>query len=458
MIDSMGADALVVSDLTPALYDHIKNGAPNLKIIPYTTGTLTNDLICQYSEGMYNEWGVVDDSIEGKYQFAHDLSKVEITGDTVKTKTNAGKGEIIYGPGEWFTPQFTRKSFFRGYPQQSEFLLGDPTARTIWYNSDFKLKIGRDPYYQQDTLVSIENNKSVVCTLRAGYRGAGGNFIPVAEKTLLMEDFGEYDEWSDFSFDSPYTWINTPTTEKEYFIANTESTRKYQMKTEIQIIYSGCQYVNLYACKIVNYDMDRGKSLMTTILPENYIKNITENIKPDSSGSIYSNGGYDSTVISWYAVDEPGSFDNFVVIKKIDSLMNSVSNGKRRLYITHAGIFNGIVGNNIKVHKALLERTGGAFYPTLQNYIMESPYQSLSQGITSPPYHSLDTCNWANIAHFIVNIEQFAKYDSASGYTKPFGLMLQTGKWDSILLRSPTIPQFLYMAIWVLCTEQSYWR
>jgi|GEM_PF-967661 len=447
MIDSMGADALVVSDLTPALYDHIKNGAPNLKLIPYTTGTLTNDLICQYSEGMYNEWGVVDDSIEGKYQFGNDLSKIEISGDTVKTKTNAGMGEIIYGPGEWFTPQFTRKSFFRGYPQQSKFLLGDPGYRTIEYNCDFKLKIGRDPYYQQDTLVPVEDNKTVVCTLRVGYRGeGGGDFIPVEEKTLLMENFREYDEWSDFSFDSSYTWINTQTTEKEVFIGNTEATRDYQLRTEIQIKFSGYQYVNLYVCKIVNYDLDRGKSLMTTTNFNNNIKYITENIKPDSSGYIYTNGSYDSTVISWYAVDEPGSFDNFAVIKKIDSLMNAASNGKRRLYITHAGIFNGAVGNNIKVHKALLERTGGAFYPTLQNYIMESPYQSLNQGITSPPYRSLDTCNWANIAHFIVNIEQFAKYDSINGYTKPFGLMLQTGKWDSILLRSPTIPQFLYMA------------
>ena len=124
---------------------------------------------------------------------------------------------------------------------------------------------------------------------------------------------------------------------------------------------------------------------------------------------IFNPSSYDDRVIGWNAVDEPGSVENYACMRKIDQLMNTASGGKRRLYFSNAGIFNGWVGRNILAHKYQLSRTGDIPLPTLQNYIVEHPYQSIDSTHIQPGlvYHTvISEVNLWNVLHFINNIER----------------------------------------------------
>jgi len=439
----MGADILIVDRLSGGVYNRIKTTAPNLKLMPYTVLELDqNNYIAKYSEGMYGEWNVVGDTEGGKYQFWNDTSKVDQIGNLIKTKTDSTKGTILCGPGEWYNG-----SFYHGYPQQVKFLIAPKD--TINYNSSINLRLETNPNNSIDSLLNTPNYNPPVCTLIVGYwkfvkdrapNDSTDTFFPKINRILYLNDFQD-NQWKEFSFVGTYTWQNTPLTEVRTFCKGTES-REIQPRMEFQLIWSGYKYKTLSARNLILYDVDRGKPLMTTPIFNSLIEDLTQNYY--NGNQIFSDDNYDNRVISWYAVDEPGSFENFACMNRIDSLMNLESNGKRRLYYTYAGIFNGRVGRNIDVHKEQLRRTGNIIYPTLQNYIVEHPYQSQEPDNQYIPYRELSYCNWANIEHFRVNLKQYSEYDRDNNYTRPFGLMLQTGKWRPYLIGIPTKEQFLY--------------
>ena len=458
----IGADIFHCDGMSQEWFNYIANNTPAyFKVIPYGAAVLDNDnnFIAKYSEAMYSKWNVVDNGEKQTFSFANDYQKVDNMGDYIITKTGADIGAILYGPGEYYTDysDSNKTKFFRGYAQQSKFLIA-PTD-FIRYNLKIELKLGN---LILTPPLGTENTDAEICRLEVGYWNRlyddNGNitseeYIPHVSRVLKLADFiDSIGSWKWFDLGQYYTWTNTNTESLPMFLQkeNTES-RKYQLNMEFRLVWKAYPYRKLSARNLYLYDTERGQRFIEQDEDVDNIIKQTQNryLLNGSELPIFPNDmAYNERVIGWNAVDEPGTGENFACMRKIDTLMKNASNGKIRLYFSNAGIFNGWVGKNVLAHTYQLNRTGDIPLPTLQNYIVEYPYQSIDPSYTEVKYvSSVHYCNWANIAHFKNNIEQFSDFDKDNNYTRPFGLMLQSGKWRSGgLLGIPTKAQFLYTA------------
>ena len=54
----------------------------------------------------------------------------------------------------------------------------------------------------------------------------------------------------------------------------------------------------------------------------------------------------DDLIVGWYPIDEPESIDNYEPIRVVDSILNKVSDGKRKLWIAFPSSWNGKYGDS----------------------------------------------------------------------------------------------------------------
>jgi len=351
-IIEIGADIFHCDGLNVNWYNYIiENSDSYLKIIPYTVPTLgQNNFIAKYSEAMYSEWSVVDNREQGTYSFMNDTTKVNKVSDYIITKANATEGEIVIGPDEYYGTHF-----FRGYPQQEKFLIDNAGSYPIRYNLRIELKIGEDLY--QTPPSGIENTDADICELQVGYWMISNEmperFIVKESRLIKLSDFeNSFGVWKEFGLDNDYTWANTNTESLPMYLQKENiETRKFQMNMEFRLIWKAYPYRQLSVRKLYLFDTERGKPFIeeTPNLPGGICEKITkmtENQLSDNS-LIFDAGEYDTRVIGWNAVDEPGSGENYACMRKIDELMNAASGGKRRLFFSNPGIFNGWGGKNV---------------------------------------------------------------------------------------------------------------
>jgi len=413
--------ALSEIDQTLAKYTAYKD--VGLKIIPYQSHLITpNREITFFSEGSYIIWDAAnskysnnEDAMKYSDDLAQKVNDPSLNKEVIRAK-HSGEGTIIYGPD---------------YYQQKNYLLGQ--QGTIYYSRLDSLKITiREGY----TPPSILTDETIVCELQVVYRNADNTYTVVQSDQVKVKDFQTYNNWIANIFE--YDYNNDSSENIVYKPARSPENigRQFVPHIEFWVIWKNVEYLDLWVNSITIYD-NIGWNVIHYFQTQTLIMEISEN---EGDYEVFPTSNYDTTVVSWYAVDEPESIDNLAVIQKIDDLMNSASNGKRRLMMAICNNWNSLFGEYggtgiervFKIDE-YLSRTNLKLFQ-LTAYLYNYPYDPPQANYISD-----------NILLYVYGLRRLSQKN------KEFILGLQTGRWQTNsetgtqgVDKIPTMEQFMY--------------
>ena len=393
--------ALSEFDQTLVKYTAYKNAG--LKIIPYQ-GHLTtpNREITFFSEGSYIIWDAANSKYsnnEEAMKFSDDLAQkvndASLNKEVIKAN-HTGEGKLVYGPD---------------YFQQKNYLLGNQGI--IQYTRLDSLKITvRDGY----TPPSILTDETVVCELKVVYRTGENTYTVVQSDEVKVKDFQTYNNWLANSFEYNYNNVSSENTIYKPARSPENIGRQFVPHIEFWVIWKNVEYLDLWVNSVTIFD-NIGWGLHWNSIEQNIIRDIAQN---EGDYEIFPTSNYDTTVVSWYAVDEPESIDNLAVIQKIDDLINSASNGKRRLMMAMCNNWNSLFGEYggtgiervFKIDE-YLSRTNLKLFQ-LTAYLYNYPYDPPQANYISD-----------NILLYVYGLRRLSQKN------KEFILGLQTGRWQT---------------------------
>jgi hypothetical protein len=412
-IKEMGTEVYVAPDLLSTKFDIYK--AVKLKLIPYQTSTSYQRVnsIAKYTEGIYTIWeaeGFDDTGAEIQLSYLPQNATLFSEGNINGIKSTGNPGYLISGPN---------------YIQPASYSID--TNLEINYTVKFKIKV--EP--KNGSSVSLTNNSDIICRIEVLSNG-----LPLDTTEILAEDFGNYGEWIEgtlnYSKNNNLAKNTSHPIQTSYLESIKQSARiEIFSNVEFKVYFygTGTDYLTLYVDRILVYDQ-RGVELMAQAQKQlDIIHQATNynNINQFTTDQTV----FDTTVVGWFAVDEPSFIDNFGCVKKVAELLKNNATNKK-LVVSIAGSWNGRVyeGSNVFRIDELMKRTGIEDV-IMNNLIFDYPYND----------NTLDYAN-LNISNMLDN-----HLYKLNNYDVPFVLALQFGKWkalEGILEKTPTKEQLLY--------------
>ena len=273
----------------------------NLKIIPQQIWWAPND-IYKYTDAYYTVWEAEGtDPNKGLTTLYYDqtytsyFSEGNIKGRKTVSSSIPSGTQLIFGPG---------------YPQVAEYK-STVFDTIINYTAEFKMKIVPN--------TTPPSGNPVVCTLRVTNLNenlAETDIITPVE--VRLNDFGGWNNWK--SIRIRYDLMNVTLPNIDEALAGQPTAFCVQFK----IIWNGLSFLDLFMDDIKIYD-EFGLGIVTNINRQNELEDTIET---------YIN---ENSIIGWYALDEPGSIDNYEPYRVVDNIINSVSNGNLRLHTGFTG-------------------------------------------------------------------------------------------------------------------------
>jgi len=370
-----------------------------LKLLPYPGDSVNAGyMVSKYTDAAYTVWeaeGDGDPGNEATLERNDTLAGAYNDNGTSCIKTNydslslSEEGVILWGPG---------------YTQQDKYIFRDDTteaARIRQYTASFRIKLK-----EVTPSGRPQNLDSVICKVRVYAKNDSGDTVTLGDDHITVRDL-VLNSWSlksvQYSLETlPYGYYTN-------YVTGTESVthllgRKPYARYTNGRLFTGTTDIVKYAeriffevtwRKISNYlllidnilvhdqrgfkikaDIEEQQDLIDEINNTNYYgRNYN---KLNVSGI-----DYDSTVAGWMAIDEPGTIDNYEPIRYIDSIMNAESNGKRGLFLSISGSWNGMYGGNggAPENAVIFEEMGKRLplrFNTLNYYPFKSDTSSLS--------------------------------------------------------------------------------
>ncbi len=275
----------------------------NLKVIPQQIWWAPND-IYKYTDAYYTVWEAEGtDPNKGLTKLYYDQAYTTYF-DTLGVKGRKTINSSI--------PSGTQLIFGPGYPQVAEYK-SNVWNSVINYTAEFKMKI------IQKTTPPSGYDSAIVCTLKITNRNEYGTETDIIPPFLVkVSDFSGWNNWK--SIPIQYDLMNVTLPNIDEALAGQPTAFCVQFK----IIWNGLAFLDLFMDDIKIHD-EFGLDIVTNINLQNELGDTIET---------YIN---ENSIIGWYALDEPGSIDNYEPYRVVDNIINSVSNGTLRLHTGFTG-------------------------------------------------------------------------------------------------------------------------
>lgn len=318
-IKAMGIDAVIVSNLTTERLLEISKRS--LKVFPVQSDTTVYDPnysdIIKYTDARYSVWeaeGTETQNGDATLTYNNAIAELFYAGNKsagIVTKKNSVAGILITGPG------YKQEIFYRGIN----------VGKIIQYNARVKLKLEfvnkKKKPNPADTVCVFQITNSSIKWSRIV------DEILVKERPITIRELMG-SKWKEISVDYDFQVLNPVKSGTEFFPSST-----WASFVNFNIIWKGNPLVRLYVDKIIISD-ERGREIAN---PKNHERIVNQDMKSFSVN-------IDDKVAGWFAVDEPESIDNYEPIRLVDSILNKVSSGKRRLWISFPSSWNGKYGDS----------------------------------------------------------------------------------------------------------------
>ena len=273
-----------------------------LQVIPQQIWWAPND-IYKYTDAYYTVWEAEGtDPNKGLTTLYYDQTYTSYFNEgntkgrkTVNSSIPSGT-QLIFGPG---------------YPQVAEYK-SDVFNTIISYTAEFKMKIV--------SKTAPPSGNPVVCTLKI--TNLNENLVEtdiITPVEVRLNDFGGWNNWKSIPVQYDLTNVTLPNIDEA--LAGQPTAFCVQFK----IIWNGLSFLNLYMDNIKVHDQN-GLTIVTDTTVQNTLKELINDYKVA-----------EPSIIGWYAIDEPGSIDNYEPYRVVDSIINSVSNGSLRLHTGFTG-------------------------------------------------------------------------------------------------------------------------
>jgi hypothetical protein len=330
MMDSLKVDVLHITGVTN---NHIPAiSSRGMKVIPDQLWMEWDNYIKQYTDAYYTVWEAegtnpVNGDVSLKYNRTIGIPFTEGNVSGVKTKNNAGSGELIFGPG---------------YSQGGQYRVSpiNPDDITVKYFADYIIKIEPINGVVLDT-------STVVCTLKVQTRGVGVGWSPLQDTMILGDKWcaktveitaGQLvtGQWKTIRLN--YDWSQVPDTLTEKIITAGKnafgSNQKFWAKyAEFIVEYPGSSDFNLYVDKVTVFDVKGERLADSTSVAYAQIAHEAINTF-DNNTAIYA----------WYGLDEPYTIDNYEPYRIVDSIVYEATNHAKRIITSLNTHYNGRYG------------------------------------------------------------------------------------------------------------------
>ena len=333
-VKEMGTDIFIPTDVIASKFD--KYRLANLKLIPYQQFTREGrvNYIAKYTEAAYSLWEAEgNDDAQGQIKMIPDYDHVDIdSGFAIKTKNNTS-GYLLNGPHYLQPAKYT--IFSSEVPAEIE-------TEILKFTVRFKLKV--EP--TSGTNVSLVDNNDIICRLEV----LTGDTL-LAVDTIKARRFGNYNEWG--IIDLKYSNIDNVSINTTHPVhprtiyqgtQTVERTAFADVRFRVYFYGTSTNYLSLSVDNILAFD-DRGYDLMMAHI--NRQSDIVSQAKNRGDVNKFYTSSFDSTVVGWYAVDEPGFIDNWACVKKIAELLRDSTQNKK-LVTSIAGSENDYIKHIVK--------------------------------------------------------------------------------------------------------------
>lgn len=332
-VKATGIKFIAISNLNSTRLEYAKNRG--FKVIPVQLHDSLLDrpysYILRYTEARYSKWEAEGTppqdglaTLSYNDTIGTNFNEGNISG--IVTKPNASAGTLIRGPG---------------YRQEIYYTTKEP-GDSIIYFADFRIKI--------ETIAQGGLPTDTICILQvvdSKIQGPPQVNYYIGEIDFLRETVVRRQDltpgvWKTFTIAYELTELDTVDIET---MANRHSVddstwlpdRRYAQFIEFKVIWKGDLHNKLFVDDITVYDF-RGNDLVT--FPDIKSRIVTQ------ANNSFNLAGWDTLVTAWYAFDEPESIDQYEPIRIVDSILNSQSNGRRRLFVSFPGSWNGKYGDS----------------------------------------------------------------------------------------------------------------
>jgi len=333
-VKEMGTDIFIPTDVIASKFD--KYRLANLKLIPYQQFTREGrvNYIAKYTEAAYSLWEAEgNDDAQGQIKMIPDYDHVDIdSGFAIKTKNNTS-GYLLNGPHYLQPVKYT--IFSSEVPADIE-------SEVLNFTVRFKLKVES----VGGNFVSLTNNSDNICRIEVF---TGDTLLAI--DTIQAQQFSYYNEWK--TFDLIYsnkinasTNTTHPVQPRTIYLGSetVERTAFADVKFRVYFYGTSTNYLSLSVDNILAFD-DRGYDLMMAHI--NRQSDIVSQAKNRGDVNKFYTSSFDSTVVGWYAVDEPGFIDNWACVKKVAELLKDSTQNKK-LVTSIAGSENDYIKHIVK--------------------------------------------------------------------------------------------------------------
>jgi len=355
-----GITAITATMVNDTIFGYARTAG--IKLLPYPGDSINAGyMVSKYTDAAYTIWeaeGNGNPENEATLERNDTLAAVYNDNGTYCIKTNydslslSEEGVILWGPG---------------YTQQDKYIFQDDTSATAnirQYTATFRIKL-------KEVIPSGRpgNLDSVVCKVRVYAKNDVGDTVTLGDNYITVRDL-ELNSWSlksvQYSLNnlspSYYTNYATGTESIQHLLGRKPYARyingrlfrsstdevKYAERIFFEVTWRKINNYQILVDNILVYDQ-RGFNIKE--YPEEQQDLIDEINNTNNYGRNYnrlnvSGADYDSTVVGWMAIDEPPTIDNYEPVRYIDSIMNAESNGKRGLFLSVSGSWDGTYGGN----------------------------------------------------------------------------------------------------------------
>ena len=326
---AMGTNVLIMSNANSERLGWAKERG--FKVIPaqQIDSVLDNSLtyILRYTEGRYTKWEAEGNPPEdGQAMLTHkSIGKLFTEGGIsgIVTELDADPDTLIRGPGY----------------RQEIYYSSKEAGDSIIYFADFRLKVtGQGQSTDTICILQVVDSKIQGPPAVPYYIGEI-NFL--RDMVLLRNDFTP-GVWETFTIQYELTEIDTEDIDampNRFSIADVPGItgRPFADFIEFKVIWKGASDTRLYVDNIIVHD-DRGRLIVTD--------SDIQGLIAEQANNSFNLANWDSAVTAWLALDEPESIDNYEPIRVVDSILNSVSQGKRKLFVIFPSAWNGKYGDS----------------------------------------------------------------------------------------------------------------
>jgi hypothetical protein len=413
-IKNMGIDVVIASNVTTQRLLEIKKRG--LRVFPAQLDTTIyepnyNDII-KYTDARYSIWeaeGTNPENGDATLTYNKSIAEPYFNGNRqegIVSQENSNEDILITGPG------YRQGIFYRSID----------INKLIKYQADFRLKI-------EKANPGIDLNKDdVVCLIRitnsAIKNGKVAEKLIIKEHIVFVEDL-LLNEWKDVQLEYDFSIMNQPSQTSVYF----PSTSAWANHVDFNVIWKGNPNIRLFVDKITISD-ERGREIIN---PENHYKIVDQDSKSFTTD-------IDDVVAGWYASDEPETIDNYEPIRVVDSILNKISLGKRRLWISFPSSWNGKYGDSNLGAEPLFKWK--EFLKRVKNARLQNNHSIFDYPLTEAENPYGGDYRKRNIEIFTDSVLSVIQDDDSL-----FCLCLQGGRYDRArLYKDPSPKEILYTA------------